>query len=222
MFENLIKVFKGKDFLTTVQTDFGVMLSNATEMFDLVCKRLLHKDPESPLKERIYALDKEINEMEKEIRRRILEHLSFNPKEDISLCLILMSIVKDAERVGDYSKNLYEVSRLIEKETDISNCPVLFDLEKEIKDLFVKTNEGFINSNEEVARSCWAAKTVINEKCDALIKELARSDRPANEAVNYALAARHFKRIASHLTNIATSMIVPLSDLDYFNKEAAE
>ena len=58
-------------------------------------------------------------------------------------------------------------------------------------------------------------------KCDALIKELAHSKRPANEAVSYALTARHFKRIASHLTNIATSMIVPLSDLDYFNKEAA-
>ena len=137
MFENLLNLFKGKDFLTTVYDDFKKMIDNADEMFDLVCKRLLYNDPESPLRERVYSLDREINEAEKEIRRRILEHLSFNPKEDISLCLVLMSIVKDAERIGDYSKNLYEVSRLIEKEIDISDFPALFEIEEQLKDILL-------------------------------------------------------------------------------------
>lgn len=217
MFGNLLNVFKGKDFLSTVQEEFAVMLKNAQEMYVLVTGKLLHNEKDEALKERIYALDKEINSMEKAIRRRIMEHLSFNPSEDISLCLILMSIVKDAERVGDYSKNLYETASLVEKETDLSKCPALFDLEKDIKELFVKTKEGFIEADEKAARLCWDKKHSIKQKCNELIREVAHSDSPANEAVVFTLCARHFKRIASHLTNIATSMIVPLSDLDHFS-----
>jgi hypothetical protein len=34
--------------------------------------------------------------------------------------------------------------------------------------------------------------------------------------------ARYFKRIAAHLTNIATSVILPLTDLDYFDERRSE
>ena len=37
-------------------------------------------------------------------------------------------------------------------------------------------------------------------------------------AVCFALVARHFKRIMGHLVNIATSVVLPLSDLDYFDE----
>jgi len=37
-------------------------------------------------------------------------------------------------------------------------------------------------------------------------------------AVCFALIAKHFKRIVAHLVNIATSVILPLSDLDYFDE----
>lgn len=219
MFSNILNIFKSKDFLTTMEEDFKVMLDNASEMFELVCKRLIHNNPETPLKERIYALDKEINDMEREIRRRVMEHLAFNPKEDISMCLILMSVVKDAERVGDYSKNLYEVSKLLKNPIEKDSFAELFDIEGQINQLFSNTKEAFINANEDKARDCWELKTNIKTKCDDIIEELANSDRNANEAVSYALIARHFKRIASHLTNVATALIVPLSDLDYYREE---
>jgi phosphate uptake regulator len=38
------------------------------------------------------------------------------------------------------------------------------------------------------------------------------------EAVCFALIARYFKRLASHLTNIATSVVLPLSELDYYDE----
>jgi hypothetical protein len=37
-------------------------------------------------------------------------------------------------------------------------------------------------------------------------------------AVCFALAARHFKRIVAHLVNLATSVVLPYSDLDYFDE----
>jgi two-component system alkaline phosphatase synthesis response regulator PhoP len=50
---------------------------------------------------------------------------------------------------------------------------------------------------------------------------IAKSSLSVNEAVCLALMARHFKRIVAHLTNIATSVILPLSDLDYYDERRA-
>jgi phosphate uptake regulator len=50
-------------------------------------------------------------------------------------------------------------------------------------------------------------------------KELAKSEMSVNEAVCFTLIARYFKRIVAHLVNIATSVVLPLSDLDYFDEK---
>jgi len=41
-------------------------------------------------------------------------------------------------------------------------------------------------------------------------------------AICFALVARHFKRIVAHLVNIATSVVLPYSDLDYFDERRNE
>ena len=55
-----------------------------------------------------------------------------------------------------------------------------------------------------------------------IIAKLAKSDLPVNAAVCFTLMARYFKRITAHLTNIATSVILPLTDLDYFDEKRME
>ena len=118
MFKNLLSFWKGKDFLLQVMQDFKIMLDEAESMFEIVCARLTDGADEPELKERIYKIDKKINDLQKDIRRRIVEHLSLQPTVDVNVCLILMSVVKDDERLGDYSKNLYEVTELLERPID--------------------------------------------------------------------------------------------------------
>ncbi|KPK44348.1 MAG: hypothetical protein AMJ65_03220, partial [Phycisphaerae bacterium SG8_4] len=84
--------------------------------------------------------------------------------------------------------------------------------------LFDQTKDAFIDANEEKARSTWDYHRRINTTCDKIVADVARSDLSVNEAVCLALVARHFKRIVSHLVNIATSVVLPLSDLDYFDE----
>lgn len=160
MFKNLLSFWKSKDFLVQVLEDFKIMLDDSESMFKAVCAQLLDGTKEPGLKDKIYEIDKQVNSLQKEIRRRIVEHLSFQPMVDVNTCLILMSVAKDAERLGDYSKNLYEVTEL-----------------------------------------------------------LAQSNLSVNQAVCFTLIARHFKRIVAHLVNIVTSVVLPLSDLDYFDEK---
>jgi phosphate uptake regulator len=134
-----------------------------------------------------------------------------------------MSVVKDAERLGDYAKNLLEVSGLLEKPVNKDTYMGLFNgIEQEISDLFKQTKEAFIESDENKAAKSWEYQKEIKQRCDEIIRKLARSSLSVNEAVCFTLTARYFKRIASHLTNIATSVILPLTELDYFDEKRKE
>jgi len=220
MFKNLLEFWKGKDFLTQVLEEFKKMLDDTEKMFDSVCRRLIYNEKEPGLGDKIYAIDKNVNKLQRDIRKRVVEHLSIQPSVDVSTSLLLMSVVKDAERLGDYSKNLLEVTRYLEKPIDKDRYQKWFNnIEKEILDLFQKTKDAFIESDEAKATLSWQYETKIAKRCDEIVEKCAKSDLSVNEAVCFALMARYFKRTTAHLSNIATSVILPLSDLDYFDEK---
>ena len=220
MFKNFLQFWKGKDFLVKVLDEFKNMLNDAQEMFDSVCRKLVHNEEAAGLKDRVYGLDQKINELQKDIRKRIVEHLSLQPSVDVPACLILMSVVKDAERLGDYCKNLFEVTQLLDKPVDKGKYQSLFnDVDREISVFFTETRDAFIESDEAKANRAWKVKGDITKRCDETITKLAKGAYEINEAVCFALIARYFKRIAAHLGNIATSVVLPISDLDYFDEK---
>ncbi|MDB4349698.1 hypothetical protein OAA99_01955 [Omnitrophica bacterium] len=220
MFKNLLDFWKGKDFLTNVLDEFGKMLEEAREMFYSVCQNLLEDKTIDGLEDKIYSVDKKINLFEKDIRKRIIAHLSIHPSVDVPMSLLMMSVVKDAERLGDYAKNLYEVSRMARRPLNKEVFFMFFnDMDKRIAEMFDDTKKAFIDSDEEIANGIWQSERSVAKKCDKIIEELAKSSLGTNEAVAFTLIARYFKRTAAHLTNIATSVILPISELDFFDEK---
>jgi len=220
MFKNLMQFWKGKDFLQEVLEEFKAMLTESETMFNSVCKKLLQGEGEAKLEDNIYNLDKKINQQERDIRKRVVEHLIIQPSVDVPVSLLLMSVVKDAERLGDYCKNLLEVDTLLEKPIDQAKYAEFFSsLDKDVAELFKKTREAFIDSDEDKANDSWRSEREIVKYCDEILERLAKSNLSVNEAVCFTLIARYFKRISAHLTNIATSVIVPVSDLDYYDEK---
>jgi len=222
MFKNLLSFWKGKDFLAQVFEEFKVMLDDSEVMFTAVRNSLLDNVDKADLKKKIYEIDNRINLLQKDIRKRIVEHLTLQPTVNVAACLLLMSVVKDAERLGDYAKNLYEVTELLEKPIDRALFTEYFDgIDKDIFALFGQTKDAFIGADEDKAKLAWAYEKGIAKECDRIVERVAHSDLSVNQAVCFALVARHFKRIMAHLVNIATSVILPLSDLDYFDERRA-
>lgn len=220
MFANLSGFWKGGTFMAKVLEEFKHMLESAEKMYRLVESQLLEQAREPDLEKQIRDLDKRVNEAQKDIRKRIIEHLSLQPTVDVNACLLLMSVVKDAERVGDYAKNLYEVSELLDKPIDHQVFDRYFgQMGSEILTLFRLTKEAFVESDEDKAEMAWGYENKIAKWCDNVVRELAHSELSVNEAVCFVLIARHFKRIVAHLVNIATSVVLPLSDLDYFDEK---
>lgn len=220
MFKNLLDFWKGKDFLTNVLDEFGSMLEDARQMFEMVCRNLLQDKAIDGLEDKIYSVDKKINLFEKDIRKRIIAHLSIQPSVDVPMSLLMMSVVKDAERLGDYAKNLFQVSRMAKRPLNKKIFLKYFgDKNSDISKMFEDTKKAFIDSDEEVAKSIWQIERKVVKKCDNILEELAKSSLSTNEAVTFTLIARYFKRTAAHLTNIATSVILPVSELDFFDEK---
>ena len=220
MFKNLISFWKGKDFLTEVLNEFKEMLDDTKYMFESVCKALIEGKVDPHLKDKTYEIDKKVNNLEKEIRTRIVEHLSIQPSVDVPVSLVLMSVVKDAERIGDYCKNMLEIIDLLEKPIKKEEFEKLFNhIDKQILEEFEKTQKAFIESDEKIAKEILYLERKIAKNCDNIVKSIAKSDLPTNEAVCFALLGRYFKRIVAHLANIGSSVILPISDLDFFDEK---
>jgi len=220
MFKNLISFWKGKDFLTEVLNEFKQMLDDTKYMFESVCRGLIEGKVNPNLKDKIYEVDKKVNRLEKEIRKRIVEHLSIQPTVDVPVSLVLMSVVKDAERIGDYCKNLFEITDLLDKPLRRERFEELFDrIDKKILEEFEKTQKAFMESDEKLAKEILYLERGVVKSCDDIVKKLAKGNLSTNEAVCLTLLARYFKRVAAHLANIGSSVILPVSDLDFFDEK---
>lgn len=220
MFRSIIDFWKGRDFLEEVLSDFSKMLIDSEEIYRMVIDALQSGGDAGPLGDRIYEIDRQINERQIGIRRRIVEHMAVQPHADLHFSLVLMSVVKDAERLGDYVKNLFEVFELHDGPIDATLLQTYFgELPADVGQLFKRTHEAFVNSNEAVARRVIGDHRETEKRCNEVLTKVSRdTSLSVNDAVCLALLGRFLKRIAAHLGNIATSVVMPVDRLDYFDE----
>jgi len=140
---------------------YNSMIQNVKEMYALATSALRGKVSVEDVRDKLYALDREVNEKERTIRRSLISHLSLRVGQDAPACLMLMSVVKDAERLGDYCKNLFEVAEMFGKPLARGRYMTpLFEISGKLEALLAKTGEAFIRSNRDSGishRACWSA-----------------------------------------------------------------
>lgn len=219
MFNELKRIWNEKAFTSRIVEEFSFMIDSSEEMLSFALQVLTDNVKDDKFESKIYFKDQKINITEREIRKRILIHLTTSPGGNLPACLALMSITKDAERLGDYVKNLFELNRLAK---DFENVRKLFkshfeDIGDEVIVLFNTVNTSFKNSDAELALEAAAKARDISKRCESIIAKLVESDYSAAQAVVLTLGARYLKRIALHLANIASSIFLPLPEMNYIN-----
>ena len=214
-----MKIWSKQTFTSKIVNEFSSMLESSEEMLQYALKVLTHKGKAKNFQRNIYIKDQKINITEKEIRKRILIHLTTSPGSNLPACLALISITKDAERLGDLVKNIFELNSMFK---DFKDGKKLFkklfdDIGNEVLKLFKEVNTAFKNSDTESALKVVTKARTISKQCEGIITELLDSDYTANQAVVLTLGARYLKRISLHLSNIASSIFLPLPEMDYIN-----
>ncbi len=93
---------------------------------------------------------------------------------------------------------------------------------KELLTLLKISSTAFKISDKELALEVVTKAREISKKCEEIIDEIVQSNYTIRQAVVLTLGARYIKRIALHLSNIASSVINPLSELDYVKQENSD
>ena len=223
MLKEIISFWKGESFMNGVVQEFGEMISDAEYVFNASWEALKSDQDPSGLKASIYEKDKAVNHKERDIRRKLIKHLSINPKEDTSGCLAIMSLVKDVERIGDYSKNIFDLRIMLG--TGVSQMKYasqITDIESTIATHFPMLKEAFLNSDGDVARKILSDYMSVKEASSKLLKELFEDELPTKETAATVLLSRYLKRINSHISNVATGIISPIDQIDFVRGDLLE
>ncbi len=218
MWKEIWYALKGDDDLTEMVAQVGQMLDNGHWMFEKAGDALMHESNWQAVADELYPKDKEINKIERTVRGQIVTHLSIGSKADLGACLMLMSVVKDAERIGDYCKNIFEVAKFYKYEyTRAEFANPLADIRDEVLPLFAKAKQAFTDTDPNLANAVLDTAGGLTKKCDLLIQQLlsVHEEFAPDEAVAYVLISRFYKRVTAHLANIATSVVSPVPMLDY-------
>jgi len=162
----------------------------------------------------LHALDRDINEREQALRRAVLKHLTMNPTQEMVFSLKLLSIVHEAERIGDLSKSLKQAGGLAHAPRMGDPVEPLRDVRDRILQMFDHARRGFVDEDVEEARVLMEMHEQIKvDVTDYLTQVANRDDLSANAAVVYALTARLLSRVSSHLSNIASSVAAPFDQI---------
>lgn len=221
MFKQLYSALTSETSIDQAYADLTQMLEHGAWMFARANEVLYSTVPAEDVRQPLYQRDVAVNELERSIRRKVLRHLTVNPGHDVAVCLALMSVAKDAERIGDYCKNVFEVGAFYSEGFHVDRYQKPLDeVSERLSGLFKALVAATRDSDEVQAHRIITTARGIGGTCDDLIEALLREEETVefHEAVAYSLLARHYKRVSSHLANIATAVTGRLEDLDFPNE----
>jgi len=225
MWQKILDALTTTDALGEMMSQLGDMLEAGQWMFERASEVLMRRMDWASSARELYARDRQINRIEQDLRERVIAYLSVGNRSGLGACLVLMSIVKDAERIGDYCKNIFEVGKFYERQySHPQYAGPLESVRGGVLPLFQRARTAFVDSDSGLARSVMDAAGSLTKTCDVLIRQLLSTTEPmpADEAVAYVLLARFYKRVAAHLGNIASSVVSPVALIDYRDEKLPE
>ena len=220
VFKDIVKLWNSDDLLSQAWGESYKMMVLSNEIFTQAIKYLRegeNRDTIKALKKR----DIEINTFQKDVRRKVVTHYAISQDiDDLPNGLVLLNMVVDVERVGDYTKNILDLAlnhpNTIKSE-DFSD--ELHHVEQEVVARFSKTLEAIRTQDVEVARSLMVSykETLTGVSDDIVNGCISGKITLGNESKTVALAlyARYLKRIGAHLKNITTILINPFEAVGY-------
>jgi phosphate uptake regulator len=189
----------------------GDMLDTSQAMFEAATDCLLDN---IPVRVDLAALDDEINENEQRIRRAVLEHISADPRAELSLSLLLVAIVQDAERCGDLAKSIAKASELADAPRMGPHVDALRPVRDRVRDTFPRVRQAFASGDTEVARTVMEEHDATKAEIAGFLRDLASSDdATVNSAVVLGVSSRMVGRTSSHLSNIISAVALPFDQV---------
>ncbi len=221
----VMEFFKGGSDKTLEEIESLIvqMIQDNRHTFDLAINALLGGTDAAVVGTEVKESDKRVNRAEREVRRRLIVHAAIaGERVDLTRVLISMSVIKDAERVGDQCKNIWD---LADEGIDLSSAddlPWLLGLREQTSRFLSESSRIYQERDIEAAHQLIAEMDDAQGRFDECVAEQLKSTAAASEAVSRALLCRYLKRITGHLMNVITALVMPLERLDYYDEKKAD
>ena len=220
IFREIVNLWKSEDLLSQAWDESYKMMMLSNEIFTQAIKYLREGENQDIIKA-LKKRDVEINIFQRDVRRKVVTHYAISQDiDDLPNGLVLLNMVVDVERVGDYTKNILDLAlnhpNIIKSEEFSED---LYHVEQEVISRFSKTIEAIHTQDEDVARSMMVSyKETLTSISDDIVNgcisgEITLGDE--SKTVSLALYARYLKRIGAHLKNITTVLVNPFDAVGY-------
>jgi len=217
----VLEFFKGRrqSPIDEVRATLVRMLEDGHDVFVTASEALFGGGKSKATKREVRSTDQEINQMQASVRRALMVHAAVN-SGDLPLVLQYASIVKDAERVGDYAKNLYDLVRYGANFAGAIDEDELVGYRDAVADLILEAAAVFDAMDTERAQALLNKADGFLKDYDGHVKAQCKAPpgTDARFAVTRALYYRFLKRVTAHVMNVLTSLVQPLDRLDYYDE----
>jgi hypothetical protein len=221
MLRELLSLVRSGEPVTPLGDSFTKMVELAADLTIRAGKIYFLETTEPQALLEVRKQDTKVNKLQRKIRKGVVAHLSAaRNAPDLPYCLLLMSLVKDVERIGDYAKELsiipgFAAPSFSDHEIVQELRLIRAGVEEMVADLqkVLSTYD-----NEQAVKMIRHGRGLI-DRGDGLLRFLAV--QPFDPATHTALVlgTQYYRRLCGHALNLLSSVVVPLHKLDYYDED---
>ena len=220
VFKDLVNIWKSEDNLSQAWSSSNDMLGFSHEMFKDSIHALRSGEKNKVIRS-IKQRDEEINQYHRDIRKKVVTYYSVSKDvTNINSGLVLINMVVDIERVGDYTKNILDLAKYYPKK--LRSEEVSEDLrviEQAVIERFQNTVTAVEKMDEISAKELIKSyRSDLGKLSDNLVASSISGKLEIGEehmASSMVLYARYLKRIGAHLKNITSVVVNPFESIGY-------
>jgi Na+/phosphate symporter len=221
MVQALLTLFRKSNPLREMGEAFAEMLQRSRELTHEGGEVFFGGAPTPEELERMSKEDVKINKLQRRIRKRIVIHLSVAGNAvDLPYCLLLMNLVKDVERIGDYAKELGEARQLgpavLPGDEIVAQLRSVRD---HLEDVLERGSRLVLDSDREGAIELIRQGRELMDNTSHLLAEVAHRQYDPGAHAALLLGIQFYRRMIGHGLNVLSSVVVPLHKLDYYDEE---
>ncbi len=217
MLRELLSLFHAESPERRIAEDLDRMIQESAQIVRLAGDVYLQRTPEAPSASSIKQRDKEINKLQRQLRKQAFGEAVGDPGNfGLPFCVSVMNVVKDVERIGDYAKDLAELIEVAGSSSPGEQVPSL-----------VSHVESFVEQLSPIMRKDDQIQAVrlidrgkqLRRELQALQRGLLTGSPSGANPAAEALALQCYIRIVSHGLNVLSTLVTPLHHMDYVGKK---
>lgn len=220
IFKDILSIWKSDNLLAQAWDDSIKMLSLSNDIF-VQSIQYFNSGENIDAVKALKKEDQSVNDYYQLVRRKVLTHYSIDkPSVETSGGLTLVNMVVDIERIGDYCKNISDLTLIKSGPMDFGELrDDIKSIEAEVESRFTKTIQAIQDQDEALADHLLNSyKKMVTKVSDKIVRKIASGEIALNDSAQGAcivLYARYLKRIGAHLKNITSTIVNPYDRIGY-------